>query len=582
VPESQTDHDFAQWQTAAAELKEQRDHLQNLVDQRTTELTYMNGLLRQEVLIRRHAEQEAEDLRQKNELILNSVDEGIFGLDLARKFTLVNPAAVRMLGYRVDELLGQELGMIAGPELYERLARLDAISAVERLAPSQIDYDQSFQRRDSSRFPVGYVASVIAKAHQVVGYVIAFADITERTLYHQQLQRQSHRLGALHAVDRAIQSSQSPQAIASAALTQIGELVPCEDANIVLYDLAADTYEPLAWFDSSQAPDSLGRPGELSAARHVIGRQQQGQTYTCDCQGTDARVCQVFNLQCSKADCSAIFVPLMYQTELIGSLNLVRRECAGFSVDELDILTEVTDSLVVAIQNARLFRQVRDGRERLRALAEYLQSARESERQTIARELHDEFGQALSVLKMDLGWIDRRLSKKALALHQRVEQMNLMIDNLTGLLHKVATELRPVMLDDLGLPAAIEWQVQEFSNHTGLACQLSLDRPDVVLDPQTALRVFRILQEALTNIARHAHATHAEVWLKMSPTSLSLTIHDDGVGIDEHCLNDPLSLGLLGMRERAISSGGSVTISGAPGAGTTVAVEIPLAPAESG
>jgi signal transduction histidine kinase len=235
---------------------------------------------------------------------------------------------------------------------------------------------------------------------------------------------------------------------------------------------------------------------------------------------------------------------------------------------------------VVAIQNAHLFRQVRDGQERLRALAEHLQSARESERQTIARELHDEFGQALSVLKMDLGWIDRRLSPRAAPLHNHVAQMNTMIDNLIGMLHKVSTELRPVMLDDLGLPAAIEWQVQEFSSRTGVACDLALDHQDGVIERQTALRVFRILQEALTNIARHAHATQAQVRLKIRPGWLTLTVHDNGSGIAEHSLNDPLSLGLLGMRERAVSSGGQVLISGAPGAGTTVAVEIPLPLAE--
>ena len=154
--------------------------------------------------------------------------------------------------------------------------------------------------------------------------------------------------------------------------------------------------------------------------------------------------------------------------------------------------------------------------------------------------------------------------------------MNTLVDDSIGLMRRIATELRPNLLDDLGLSAALEWQAREFSGHSGISCKLNLPKHDLNLDPALSTTLFRIFQESLTNVARHAQATHIHTSLQEKNQTVILIIRDNGRGITQSELEAPRSLGLLGLRERAAQWRGKTTISGAPGKGTTVTVSIPL------
>lgn len=217
--------------------------------------------------------------------------------------------------------------------------------------------------------------------------------------------------------------------------------------------------------------------------------------------------------------------------------------------------------------------------EALRELAKRLQAAREEERTGIAREIHDELGQALTGLKMDLYWLGKRLSdpEGRNALAERVSTMNQTIEETMQAVRRIATELRPAVLDELGLEAAIEWLVQEYRERAGTRCELHMDGDVGTLDAERSTAVFRILQEVLTNVKRHAHATSVQVRVGVGPEALDLEVQDDGRGIPQHVLESTRSLGLLGMRERAAAFGGAVTVRSAPGRGTTVGVRIPAA-----
>jgi len=219
--------------------------------------------------------------------------------------------------------------------------------------------------------------------------------------------------------------------------------------------------------------------------------------------------------------------------------------------------------------------QLEASREQLRALATRLQKVREEERTDIAREIHDELGQALTGLKLDVAWMKHRLPRD----HELAAQCGSIIqhiDQTLSAVRRIATALRPSVLDHLGLAAALEWQGQEFGARTGIEVEMELSTDSGAIPDDLSSSAFRILQESLTNVARHANARRVKVRFEQTPALLTLEIHDDGVGICVDCLEGTASLGLVGMRERAVASGGEFSVSGQPARGTTVLLRVPL------
>jgi PAS domain S-box-containing protein len=219
---------------------------------------------------------------------------------------------------------------------------------------------------------------------------------------------------------------------------------------------------------------------------------------------------------------------------------------------------------------------LQQSRQQLRQLATHLQQKQEQERTRIAREVHDELAQLLTGLKIGVAWLSKRLAIGPASWQQHLTTMNSTIDTLFQAVHHIATRLRPHVLDDLGLIAAISWQTQEMCQRTGLAYKLLLPQ-EVTIDPARATALFRILQEALMNVVRHAEARQVIVHVMQHADAILLEVTDDGKGFDPARLSDH-SLGLLGMRERARLWEGKVTITGQPGSGTTVMARLPTHP----
>jgi signal transduction histidine kinase len=224
----------------------------------------------------------------------------------------------------------------------------------------------------------------------------------------------------------------------------------------------------------------------------------------------------------------------------------------------------------------RATEQVRISAEQLRALASRLQKVREEERTEVAREIHDELGQALTGLKLDISWMKNRLPRD----HEMMSQCASIIqrvDQTLNAVRRIATELRPSILDQLGLAAALEWQGQEFRARTGIEVTTEIFTDDTVIPDDLGSSAFRILQESLTNVLRHAEATQVKIRLERTARWLSLEVTDNGVGAPAMCLDGTKSLGVVGMRERALACGGEFSITGTPGVGTTVLLRVPLA-----
>ena len=228
-------------------------------------------------------------------------------------------------------------------------------------------------------------------------------------------------------------------------------------------------------------------------------------------------------------------------------------------------------------QHRRAEEQLRESHEQLRALSVYLQTVREEERTRIAREVHDELGQALTSCKLDLSWIAGKLPRDLKALLAKTKALSAHIDSTIQMVRRISTELRPGVLDHLGLAAALEWQGNEFQTRTGIRCQVQADVHEPVLSQELNTTLFRIFQETLTNIIRHAGATQVSVNLKETDGQITLEVRDNGRGISKSEISNTDSMGLLGMRERAALSGGDFKINRLPhGKGTKVTVAIPL------
>jgi two-component system sensor histidine kinase UhpB len=227
---------------------------------------------------------------------------------------------------------------------------------------------------------------------------------------------------------------------------------------------------------------------------------------------------------------------------------------------------------------------LKQSREQLRSLAAHLQGIREEERSRISREIHDELGQMLTGLKMDVAWLDKRINalpdaEARTPLSGKVQSMLGLLDHMVKTVRKISADLRPGVLDDLGLVPAIEWQAREWQARTGIECSFTTalgEAGGLDVPPELGTALFRIFQETLTNVARHAQATRVSVHLRAEGEALRMELHDNGRGISENEMRHTKSLGLVGMRERAAMLGGDFRITGAPGRGTTVNVRIPI------
>jgi two-component system sensor histidine kinase UhpB len=236
------------------------------------------------------------------------------------------------------------------------------------------------------------------------------------------------------------------------------------------------------------------------------------------------------------------------------------------------VLADITDRREVELE-------LRHSQEELRSLSHHIQSVREQESKRIAAEIHDVLGQQLTALKIDLSWIAGRvppLGESGKEIQDKIGVMSDLVDKTIQSVQKISAELRPVLLDDLGLGPAIEWLAQDFENRTKIKCRVRVGCDDIDLDADWSTAIFRISQEALTNVVRHARATSVDISLGEQKGALVLKISDNGKGIKENEIYAPSSLGLIGMRERLRPFRGKLEISSAPEKGTALTVTLPL------
>jgi signal transduction histidine kinase len=402
------------------------------------------------------------------------------------------------------------------------------------------------------------------------------AEIVERKQAEEQLRRYAERLRNLREIDRDILEALSPAVIAQTALKQVRQLIPCQRANITLFDFEA---QEAVVFAADVEHGATVQPGiRQSLDPALVTHLEQGKLLVVE--DTLALVQPSLGVKTllAKGIRSYIDTPLVAGGTLIGILSLAATSPDAFSAEHVEVASELASHLAIAIQQARLHEEVRLGRERLEALSHRLVEAQEAERRHIARELHDEIGQTLTAVKISLQAIERQVEAVALASH--VAESIHIVEQAIQQVRNLSLDLRPSLLDDLGLVATLRWYLARQAEWTGFAVQFSVNPPELRLSPELETVCFRIVQEALTNIARHAGAQQVWVELQQRETELHLSIRDNGTGFDvEEALDRAIhgaSLGLLSMQERASLLGGQLEIDSVPGHGVEIRARFPL------
>lgn len=227
-------------------------------------------------------------------------------------------------------------------------------------------------------------------------------------------------------------------------------------------------------------------------------------------------------------------------------------------------------------ERVRVEAALRRSKEELRELGAAAHAAREQEKSRIARELHDELAQSLTALQMDVAWLKQRVPDGQAATATRLARMEALLEQTVAATRRIAADMRPLMLDDLGLVPAVEWLAESFSERNGIPCELTVNRTELDLPSAHATAIFRIIQESLANVAKHARASRVKVAIEHSGSELTLRIRDNGSGFSPQDPRKPNSYGLLGLRERASLLGGEASITSVPGQGTQVEIRLPV------
>ncbi len=403
-------------------------------------------------------------------------------------------------------------------------------------------------------------------------------DVTERRQAETALGRYAERLRILRQIDRAILEADAPDESARAALERLGHIVPFWRSCVTLFDFdrcevvifaaggewenepASGTRIPFARFDEA----TLGELQNHSVFRWTRS-ETNGQENTA-AEFPDARVQ------------SYVRVPLWNKGRLLGSLNACSENPNAFDREQIDVIREVADWLAIAIWQSSLFVELRDAHESLADLSRRLIRAEEDERRRIAGELHDEIGQGLTALKLNLRAISR--GNTASEMLNRVDDSIVLVDGAIVQLRSLSLALRPALLDDLGLIPALRSYVSGVARRSGIEVSFAADESLGRQDTEIETACYRIAQEALNNVVKHSGASRIAVVVKCSESEFRLLISDDGVGFDFQSAlcrsKGGDSFGLLGMRERAALVGGRVEVVSSPGAGTLVSSTFPF------
>ncbi len=481
--------------------------------------------VQQDITERKKAEEARRESEERFSRLSGAAFEGIVISD-AGKIIDVNDQLAKMMGYKPEEIIGKHAMEFVAPESRELV--MNKIKS-----GTEGSYEHFALKNDGSIFPV----EVQAKALPYEGRsfrVTAIRDTTERKKAEEEIRKLSHSVEQSPAIVMITDMSGNIEYVNPKFEEVTGytakEVIGKNPSILKFGETTPEEYEIL-W-------KTIKAGGAWHGEFH--NRKKNGELYW------------------ESASISAI------------------KDTKGQLTHYIAIKEDITG-------RKEMDKRLRESHNRLRSFAERLQMIREEERATIAREIHDDLGQSLTALKMDISWVKNNPEMDVEAKMAKFDMMLDLTNSTIQTVKRIATELRPGILDDLGLIPAIEWQTAEFQNRFKIQCNISINKSDVIIKDEISIAVFRIFQETLTNVARHSGATKVDIKLNFHvDNKLTMEITDNGVGIDEEQINSLKSLGLFGMRERVNILNGEMEIIGERGKGTKVKVLIPVSIEELG
>ncbi|WP_354004957.1 PAS domain-containing sensor histidine kinase [Ramlibacter albus] len=460
--------------------------------------------------------------------LLDSAMDAIITVDESQKIVLYNRAAEKIFGWKADEMRGQPLDRLI-PERYQaahggHVKRFGETGVTSRrMSGSSIVYGK---RANGEEFPVDASISQLETPEGKL-FTVILRDVTDRMQSEEEQMRLAQRLGGL--LDSAMD----------------GIISVDEQQRVILYNRAAEKI--FGW----NAAAVLGQPLERLMPRRYRG-EHSDHVRTFGRTGVTSR-------------------RMGDRTNIVYGLRANGEE---FPMEASISQLETAQGKVYTVIMRDVTERVRAERE-LATFAAESAGVREQEKSRIARELHDELAQSLTALKMDTIFLQGNIATNPAGAQAKLDDMLRMLDTAVASTRRIAADLRPLVLDDLGLVPAIEWAVQNFTQRSGIKCVLDLDE-DLELEEPYATAAFRIVQESLQNAAKHSKATKVRVRVSTEPEAILLRIEDNGVGFAPDAPRKAHSLGIAGLRERAYLLRGKVAIHSAPGQGTTVEARIPV------
>lgn len=483
-----------------------------------------------DVTDRKRAEQALAASEAQMRLLTDSLPAIILYVDRSERYRYHNKACEEWLGLRAEEIDGKHLAEVLGQALYESVRPW----VQEVLAGREVRYERVQPSKHGSlmHLEAHYVPQFGAEG-SVIGFYALLTDITERKQMEETLRESEERYRLI-----------------------------VEHANDIIYE--TDPAGHFIYFNAETAQRILGYAQDEIMGRlylDLIRPDYRDQVQAFYFNQFHQRIPRTyFEFPALAKDGRTVWFGQQVQLVMEGDRILKHRA----------ICRDITEP-------KRKEDELERSREKLRELSAHLQSAREDERTRIARDIHDALGSTLTGIKMELAWLGKAMARSRIFPPEKFGGIMASVDETIATVRRITTELRPSILDHVGLWGAIEWQAQDFESRIGIDCDVAIRGEFPELPPNSATAVFRVVQEALTNVARHAGATQVCIRIERSEDCVLLEIHDNGKGVAEAEMENAKSYGLLGMRERIAGMGGEVNIQSAPGIGTSLYVRFPLA-----
>ena len=527
--------------------------------------------------IRHHLESQLRQSRQWLNTTLTSIGDGVIATDEQGFIRFINPVAMEQTRWDHTQAVGKllpEVFSLVDESLHQPIDILDRDNQLPG-SPSKLGFEGLLIPKSGAPLPVEVnITSIEDGKGKIYGMVLIFRDVTQHRESLQEIKRQANRAEALVQVAAQLNSHLELKTVFKTICNVTNQAIHAAGTAVLLQGSRKDLFRDVA-FVSQDPAFAAYRGKELEIRKSVFHTLLSRASPVIVIQAAQGFPVPRYTEILRKLDIQTLAIAALFRgNELIGALvSAFTQKPRNLPEDEITLLRGLADQASSAIENAELFEQVRAGRERQRKLAKNLVDIQEAERRHIAKELHDHLGQLLTGLQFMLETTKNQATGKQ---RSSLEEIQNSVSDIIGQVREMSLNLRPSMLDDMGLLPTLAWHLDRYTRQTGIRVNLRADEFPQRLPLEIETAAYRIIQEALTNVARYAHVTEVFVGLVLQDKTLWVEVLDEGKGFDTSLESDRLSSGISGMRERASLLGGYLVVESFINQGTQIVAALPI------